>query len=175
MPHCGDDGHPGEVPEIRHQKIGDALQGTGTRDRVDGNGDGEHNQNRHHNGRDALNAVLHPHIDDEHCGRAEEEKPEFGFSAARDEAAEVIVARERRDFSAAVGIEILGDPAADDRIIRDNQNRYDSVDPAAEAEHPVFAVVRKSADRALFGAPPEGALGDNHGIAEAQNQEQVNQ
>jgi len=48
LPHGGDDGHPREVLDMRHQKIDDALHRARTRDRIYADHDREDQQDRHH-------------------------------------------------------------------------------------------------------------------------------
>ena len=88
LPHGGDDGHPGEVGEIRHEEILHALQRTRAGDGVARDDDGQHHENGHHHLGDPLHAVAHACKDDGEGEDGKDDKAYLRRSAAGNEGRE---------------------------------------------------------------------------------------
>ena len=71
--------------------------------------------------------------------------------------------------------QIFDDPAADDGVVGDDQNRNDGVDPAAHAQRRLIAEGLVSADRALAGHAADRSLRNDHRVAEGHRQNDVYQ
>ena len=71
--------------------------------------------------------------------------------------------------------QIVDDPAADDRIIRHDQNGDDGVDPTTEPDSLALTEVGVGADRAFVGHTAQRGLGHDHGIAKGDCQQNVYQ
>ena len=175
LPHGGHDRHPREVFKIRHEEIFDARQRARPRDGIPRDQHGEHDEHRHHQPGDALNAVAHARVDDKQRRQREDDEAQLGGQAVGDERAEIAVGRQRVAVAEQVFHQILDDPAADDRVIRHNENRDDGVEPAARRQPARFAEGLKRADGAFAGHAADGGFRDDHGIAEGQRQQDVDQ
>ena len=78
-------------------------------------------------------------------------------------------------MAADVFKQVLADPAADNGIVRCNENRDDGVDPSAEFVEGPVSEGAEGADGALSCASSDGRLSDDHGIAEGQGQKDIDQ
>ena len=160
---------------VGHQKILHTRQCTGTGDRIARNDQRQHHQHRHHHLGDALHAVAHTSKDNAQREQAEQQKGQFGLQAVGDKAGEVAVCRQIAAAAAQVLGQIVDDPAADDRIIRHDQNGDDGVDPTAKPDALALTEVGVGADRAFVGHTAQRGLGHDHGIAKGDCQQNVYQ
>ena len=71
--------------------------------------------------------------------------------------------------------QIVDDPSADDRIIGDDQDGDDGVDPAAERQPLPLAKMAVSAHRAFAGHPAQRRFGNDHGVAKGDSQQDVDE
>ena len=71
--------------------------------------------------------------------------------------------------------QIADDPAADDRIVRHDQNGDDRIDPAAEPQAALFAKGAKGTHRAFVGHAAQCRFGHDHGVAKGDGQHDVHQ
>ena len=161
--------------DVRHEEVFDARQRARARHGIDGDDDRQHDQHRHHELGYALDAVFHAREDDRQRQHRKNDEAELRGHAVRDERAEIAVSREL----AAVAEDILGqvfdDPAADDRVIRHDEDGDDRVDPAAEFQPAGAAERVERANRALAGHAAERGLCYDHGIAERHGQNDVDE
>ena len=67
------------------------------------------------------------------------------------------------------------DPAADDRVVGDDEDGDDGVDPAAEGKPALFAEGGERAHRAFLGHPAQRRLGHDHGVAEGEGEDDVDE
>ena len=78
----------------------------------------------------------------------------------------------------AVAADVVGqipdDPAADDRVIRHDEDGDDGVYPAAEGA-PALADGGECAHRAFPGHPAQRRLGNDHGVAEGEGEDDVDE
>ena len=175
LPHGGDYSHPRKVFGVGHQKVLYTRQCAGTGDRVARNDQRQHHQHRHHHLGNPLHAVAHTGKDNAQREQAEQQKGQLGLQAVGDKGGEVAVRRQIAAASAQILGQIVDDPAADDRIIRHDQNGDNGVDPAAEPDAPALAEVGVGADRAFVGHAAQCSLGHDHGITECNCQQNVYQ
>ena len=175
LAHGGDHGHPGKVCHIGHQKVLDAFQRTGAGDRVHRNDHRQHHQNGHHHLGDALHAVAHARKDDGQRSAREDDEAHLSRQAAGDETGEVAVLGQLAAVAADVIRQIADDPAADDRVVRHDQDGDDGVDPAAEPQARAFAKGPEGAHRAFLGHAAQGRFRRDHGVAKGDGQHDVHQ
>ena len=71
--------------------------------------------------------------------------------------------------------QIPDDPAADDRVVGDDEDGDDGVDPAAEGKPARFAEGGERAHRAFLGHPAQRRLGHDHGVAEGEGEDDVDE
>ena len=161
--------------EVRHEKIFYALQRAGPRHGIDRDDHGQHDQHRHHELRHALNAVFHASEDDRQRQRGKHDEADLRRDAVGDKRGKIAVGGQRTAPPERVIGQIFDDPAADDRVIRHDEDGDDRVDPAAEREPALFAKGRESAHRALLGHPAQSRLRHDHGIAERHGQQDIDQ
>ena len=107
--------------------------------------------------------------------KAEQQKGQFGLQAVGDKAGEVAVRCQIPAAAAQILGQIVDDPAADDRIIRHDQNGDDGVDPAAEPDATALAEMSIGADRAFVGHTAQRGLGHDHRITKCNCQQNVYQ
>ena len=170
----GHDGHPGEVGEIRHEEILHALQRTRAGDGVARDDDGQHHEDGHHHLGDPLHAVAHACKDDGKGKDGKDDKAYLRRSAAGNEGREVAVCGQLTAVAADVVGQIPDDPAADDRVIRHDKDGDDGVYPAAEGA-PALADGGECAHRAFLGHPAQRRLGHDHGVAESEGEDDVDE
>ena len=179
LAHGRDHGHPGEVVRVGHQEVGHARQRAGPRDRVDRDNDRQHHQHRHHDPGDALDAVAYARKDDAQREERKQQKANLRRGPVRNEGAEIVILCKALGVAAQILKQILDDPAADDRVVRHDQDRDNGVDPAAKAEKAVFLArlgkAAVGADRTFVGHAAQGGLSHNHRVAEGERQHNINQ
>ena len=78
-------------------------------------------------------------------------------------------------LSAEIADQIFDDPSSDDRVVWNDQNRDNGVDPAPGGKPFRFAERLESADRAFSCHASDGGLGNDHGVAEGKSQDDVDQ
>ena len=71
--------------------------------------------------------------------------------------------------------QIVDDPSADDRIIGNDQDGDDGVDPAAERQPLPLAKMAVSAHRAFAGHPAQRRFSNDHGVAKGDSQQDVDE
>ena len=175
LPHGRDDGHPGEMGDIGHEEILHTRQRPGPGDGVSRNDDGKHHQNGHHDFGDPFHAVADARKDDRQREDGEDDKADLRRSTIGDERREIAVRGQLLAVPGNVFRQIPDDPAANDRVIGHDEDGDDGVDPAAEREPALFAKGRESAHRALLGHPAQSRLRHDHGIAERERQQNVDE
>ena len=161
--------------EVRHEKIFYALQRAGPRHGIDRDDHGQHDQHRHHELRHALNAVFHASEDDRQRQRGKHDEADLRRDAVGDKRGKIAVGGQRTAPPERVIGQIFDDPAADDRVIRHDQDRDDCVDPAAEPQPAGCSERLERADRAFARHAAQRRLGDDHGIAERHGQQDIDQ
>ena len=144
-----------------------AAQGQG----VDGHDDDEHEEDRHQDFGIAFNALFDTVVDDEARSQDEEEEPEDRFPLARDEGAEVFAAGRRLRAAGQERPQVFQHPAADDAVVRQDQDRYE----AGQKARPAEAVVQLGRRRqgTLAGAAAKGDFRRQQRVAEGRHQQQV--
>ena len=135
----------------------------------------QHHQHRHHHLGDALHAVAHTSKDNAQREQAEQQKGQLGLQTVGDKGGEVAVRCQIAAAAAQILGQIVDDPAADDRIVRHDQNGDDGVDPAAEPDALALTEVGIGADRAFVGHTAQRGLGHDHRITKGNCQQNVYQ
>ena len=161
--------------DIRHHEVSDACPRTGQRDGVTGHHDGKHDEYRHHDLGYALDTILDAGENDGKDASGEDDEPEFSRHAVRDESAEEGIRRKHFRITGEVFEEVTGDPAANDAIVRQDQHRDDSIDPAACGKEAALPEMVESSDRALSRPASKCGLRNDHCIAEGDGQQEIGQ
>ena len=131
LPHGGDDGHPGKIGHVGHQEVLDACQCTRTGDRVNGNDHRQDHQNRHHQLGHPFHTIAYPGKNDDQRKNGKDEETHLCRQTAGNKAGKIAVLCQLTAVAADIRGKIPDDPAANDRIIRYDQNWDDGIDPAA--------------------------------------------
>ena len=175
LPHCGHDGHPREVGDVGHEKVFHTLQRARACDGVACDDDGEHHEDGHHHLGHPLHAVAHARKDDGEGKDGKDGEADLRRRAAGNEGGEIAVRRQLAAVAADVVGQIPDDPAADDRVVGDDEDGDDGVDPAAEGKPARFAEGGERAHRAFLGHPAQRRLGHDHGVAEGEGEDDVDE
>lgn len=102
------------MAEIGDQEVFHARQRAGSGHGIDTDQDGQNDQNRHHDARDALDSVLDAHENDDQDQSYKDDKPEFSLKTVADKASEIAVIRDSLDIAAKIFKKIFADPSSDD-------------------------------------------------------------
>ena len=175
LTHGCDHRHPGEVCHVRHQEISDAGQCARARDRIARNDHRKHHQHRHHHLGNTLHAVAHTGKDDGQRKGREDQKAHLCRQSAGNEIGKITVLRKLTAMAADILRQIADDPAADDRIVRHDQNGNDRIDPAAKPQAALFAKSSKGTHRAFVGHAAQCRFGHDHRVAKGDGQHDVHQ
>ena len=170
-------GHEGELGEVGDEVVGDAGSGTGASHGVHGNDEGEYEQDGHHDHGSAFHALLHAHQDDGGGAAEEDEMPGHGHEVAGDEAHEEAVGRSTGSAASEVFEHVLDDPAADEAVVGQDDHGHDGVQPAAHFEEAAGLISKGAigAHRAEAGITAKAGFGHDEGIAEGEQQEEVDE
>ena len=170
-----------QAVEVRQQVVADARPGPRQAHDVDRDADREDEQERHEDEVRFLDAVLDAEDDDRRAAEDEEdavaERRERRGDEAREELRGVHSLGSHQFCSRKghlrVGGEILDHPAADDAVVRDDQDRDDRREETEEA--PPAVELRVGRQLALLGLAPDGNLGQHQREAERRHQDQVDE
>ena len=173
--HGRDHSHPGKIGEVGDQQIFDALHGPRSCAGINRNNHGQNDQDRHHEFGYPLNSVADAQINDDHDRAGKDQEKELCLQAVADEIRKVSVLGHGLRLAGKIAHHIFDDPAADGGIIGHDQHGNDGVDPAAQLQGEPVAEKTKGSDRALFGHTSDGSLRHDHGIAEGQRQNDIDQ
>ena len=174
-----------ELREIRHQIVLEACQSARDGQRIERDDDDQNGEHRHHEAACVLDALLHAEDDDktgdeykkhEPRGRAAEvqhgRRERTGVEA--DEAAEkAAVVRCLERTARNERPQVLHDPAADDTVIRGDDERDKGRNPAEKTEPLVECAV--GADARQLGLAADRELGDHQRKAEGHDQNQIHE
>ena len=143
-----DDQFGGKSAQIRQQVECQAVHSARQRERIDRDAGGHDDQQRHHDEIRLLDAFVDAQSDDQVGQSHEYQHESHAFGTAGDEVREesAAVGKRRRPLD-RIADQVLGDPAADDAVIRhDNERnrRHEHAD-----EHVLLAERLESADRTL--------------------------
>ena len=122
-----------------------------------------------------LHAVAHTGKDNAQREQAEQQKGQFCLQAVGDKGGEVAVCCQITAAAAQILGQIVDDPAADDRVIRHDQDRNNCIDPPAEPQPAGCSERLERTDRAFARHAAQRRLGDDHGIAERHGQQDIDQ
>ena len=134
LPHGSYDCHPREIRRIRDQEILHAAQCSRSGNRIDCDDHGQHYQDRHHNAGYALDTVADTGVDDSQSTQSEYDKAQLCRDTIGNKRGKITVRCQIMSVTLGIFHQIFDHPSADDGIIRNDQNRNNSVDPSAEGQ-----------------------------------------
>ena len=139
----------------------------------DGNTQNQDQQDRHQDGGELFNALIHTLVDHKQGSPQEQKEPENGGPLGGDKTGEIGIGHSSHAAAGEVGEKIFQNPAADGAVVGQDQGG----DQAGDGAHPAELFVDDTIGRqgAEAGFPADGDLCDQQSEAEGQSQDQVAQ
>ena len=171
LSHGGEQSLDRKVGHVRQDVIFYAVNGSVDGQDIEGDAYDQDDQQRHHDLADLLDPLFHAADHDRRGDRGKDQKPDDGLRYAGDEAGKIIVLSRRGYSACQEGKKVLDDPPADDRVIGEDDDRYQ----CDQDTHKAIALIQrgKGSDGAQPGLPAQCDLCGHQREPEGHRQDDI--